>query len=66
MKIENPGRTDSNLVICKNCYIQFDLTFDLVFTQSSEHCKGHEFLIPEHAEIYKIDQPVYFIKIIPD
>lgn len=62
MKIENPPRTKSDLVICKHCIVQFDMTNDVVFTQESTDCAGHEFAIPEYAEIYKIDHPVYFIR----
>jgi len=62
MKIETPPRTKGDLVICKHCIVQFDMTNDVVFTQESSQCKGHEFAIPEYAEIYKIDKPVYFIR----
>lgn len=62
MKIKNPARTRGDLVICKNCIVQFDMKNDVVFTQESTDCKGHEFAIPEYAEIYKIDEPVYFIR----
>lgn len=62
MKIENPQRTKGDLVICKHCIVQFDMTNDVVFTQKSTECIGHEFAIPEYSKIYKIDAPVYFIR----
>lgn len=66
MKIENPEYTESerfpNLVLCKNCYVQFDLTRSVTFTQKNIHCEKHEFMIPHGAEIYKIDDPCYFIR----
>ena len=62
MKIENPPRKKDDLVICKHCMVQFDFYHDVVFTQHSRDCNGHEFSIPEYAEIYQIDEPVFFIR----
>lgn len=62
MKIENPSRTENNLVICKNCHVFFYMTNDVVFEKISNDCLGHEFSIPIDAEIYEINNPAYFIR----
>lgn len=60
--MKDTPRTKGDLIICNNCFVQFDMTNDVVLTQKSTDCIRHEFAIPEYAEIYKIDEPVYFIR----